>query len=492
MFHLMRNPNHARVKVVLFVCCFPLVAHGDLVRFSIVADNRGAPGLADTLRQIKEVAGGPGQFIITVGDSDPLATTQGQIEAAFGKGFTWYPVIGNHEVDTEADRAFLLRYYREHLEGKVKPGPEGTAELTYSFDAGPVHLTVLNQYWDGKSAGGSGFALDGDVVPQLAAWLAEDLGATRKPHRLVFGHEPAYPRPDAQYGDWRHVGDSLDHSPQRRDAFWQVLERHGVEAYVHGHVHRYSKFKPPGSTVWQLDAGQARGCGPYDTFLIVKGDETALVIEVYRSLEQPTYTLLETIELGPRVTSRLVEFQQGAGGYQHAVDTMLREHEPSTGYGRAAELSVDRDTPAFSGKRAQVLLRFDQIMGGQGEQIPAGARIREASLLLYGTSKLRYGEVRLHRMLKSWSETSTFADLTDGVSADDSEAVSGFDAVFLGGNPQDDVWHELDVTASVRAWVEQGQANYGWVFLTGSRDGWSFGSSESKTPPCLRVRYEVP
>ena len=487
----MRNLDQAATKLILLACCLLSAAPGETVRFSIVADNRGAPGLADTLRQINKVAGGPGQFIITVGDSDPLAITQSQIEAAFGKGFTWYPVVGNHELDTEADRAFILRYYHEHLEGTVKPGPAGTCELTYSFDAGPVHLAVVNQYWDGNPTAGACFARDGDVVPPLSAWLAEDLSAARQPHKLVFGHEPAYPRPDAQYGDWRHVGDSLDQYPQRRDAFWQVLERHAVQTYIHGHVHRYSKFRPPGSQVWQIDAGQARGCGPYDTFLIVKGDESELTIDVYRSLDQPKYTLLETIELGPPVASHLVEFQQGVGGYQHAVDTMVREHDPSAGYGRARELRVDRDTPALSGKRAQVLLRFDQIIGEQAGQIPAGARIREASLLLNGTSKLRYGDVRLHRMLKSWSEASTFADLTDGVRADDSEAVSGFDSVFPADQP-DEVWHELDVTASVRAWVKQGQANHGWVFLTESRSGWSFGSNESKTPPCLRVRYEAP
>ena len=487
----MRNLNRAVVKVILSVCWLPLAAHADPVRFSIVADNRGSPGLADTLRQINEVAGGPGQFIITVGDSDPLATTQSQIEAAFGKGFTWYPVIGNHEVDTEADRAFLLQYYRERLQGKVKPGPAGTVELTYSFDAGPVHLVVVNQYWDGKSTAGACFALEGDVVPQLAAWLAEDLAATQKPHRLVFGHEPAYPRPDAQYRDWRHVGDSLDQYPKHRDAFWRVLERYGVAAYIHGHVHRYSKFRPPGSGVWQLDAGQARGCGPYDTFLIVKGDDRELVIEVYRSLDQPTYTLLETIALGPSASSSLAEFQQGAGGYQHTVDTMLLEHEPRTSQAHVAELTVDRDRPALSGKRAQVLLRFEQIIGGQAGQIPSGARISDATLLVYGANKLRYGDVRLHRMLKSWSAASTFADLEEGVSPDDAEAARGFDAVFL-ADPQDEVWHEIDVTASLQAWVERGQSNHGWVFLTDSRDGWGFRSSESKMPPCLRVRYEIP
>ncbi|MFQ6115205.1 MAG: hypothetical protein ACE5NG_14190 [bacterium] len=44
---------------------------------------------------------------------------------------------------------------------------------------------VLNQYYDGQSDWGT----DGNVIPELLAWLEEDLAANNKKHIFVFcGH----------------------------------------------------------------------------------------------------------------------------------------------------------------------------------------------------------------------------------------------------------------------------------------------------------------
>jgi hypothetical protein len=233
--------------------------------------------------------------MLSVGDLDPVRVTRGQIDAVFGKSFAWYPVVGNHELDNTAsdpaagDMAYLREYFNTNLKGKVNPGPQGTRETTYSFDAGDVHIAVINEYWDGQTEPGSD-AKGGGVVEPLRAWLKTDLQASRKPWKLVVGHEPAYPQPDKDWGAARHAEDNLTAHPADRDAFWSLLDECRVAAYLCGHTHRYSRYQPPHSKVWQIDVAQARGNEKewkYDTFVIATADASGLKFETYRSLTEP-------------------------------------------------------------------------------------------------------------------------------------------------------------------------------------------------------------
>jgi hypothetical protein len=176
----------------------------------------------------------------------------------------------------------------------VNAGPTGTGETTYSFDAGPVHIAAINEYWDGGTSAGSDVARDGDVVAELRDWLAADLAASSAPWKIVFGHEPAYPQPDEDWGDARHVGNSLDKYPANRDAFWDLLEANGVVAYICGHTHRASHYQPTTSSVWQIDVGEARGIGKYGTFLIVEADYTEITFNLYRSLDSAQFALTDS------------------------------------------------------------------------------------------------------------------------------------------------------------------------------------------------------
>ena len=100
---------------------------------------------------------------------------------------------------------------------------------------------------------------------------------------FVFGHEPAYPQPDAETGRERHVGDSLDAYPARRDRFWDLLRAYDVRAYICGHTHNYSAVRIDG--VWQLDTGHARGKGDRgapSTFIVVRVDGDRALFQTYR------------------------------------------------------------------------------------------------------------------------------------------------------------------------------------------------------------------
>ncbi len=272
--------------------------HAQQIKFSATADNRYYSGFSDVLDEIKLRAGGPGEFMVSAGDTDRCANTWGALATAFDANFMWYPVMGNHEKPGAGRESYggeNMDYLRSYDLGTVNYGPTGTTNTTYSFDAGPVHVVSLNEYWVGGTTppfvDHIGY---GDVVPQLRTWLDNDLANTTKKWKIVVGHEPAYPQPDEDGGDARHVGDSLDASPSNRNAFWSVLENHDVVAYLTGHTHRFSHYQPPGSDVWQIDLAEARGIGKYDTFMIVTADESEIKFDVYRSLNTPQFSLTDS------------------------------------------------------------------------------------------------------------------------------------------------------------------------------------------------------
>jgi hypothetical protein len=261
----------------------------DNVKFAVTSDNSGYAGYADVLDEITLRAGGPGDFMVTLGDMSPVSDAESMIEEVFGADFRWYPAVGKRERDSTAEMTYLRSFYSDNLSGTVNPGPLNAIETCYSFDAGPVHISVINVYYDGTSDTGT----DGDVVAELRDWLADDLAASNKPWKLVFGHEPAFERPDDDYGDLRLIS-SLDKYPANRDLFWQLLQDNGVDAYICGQMHRYSLYQPYENGTYQLNVAESTGTGIYDCFLIINADSEILTFDVYRSLGGDSFNLVHS------------------------------------------------------------------------------------------------------------------------------------------------------------------------------------------------------
>lgn len=255
---------------------------GNQLTFAVTADMRwySGPGTYDTLQYFRGTCeaiadAGSGLFMVSPGDIDPPADVRWTITQTLGITYTWYPVAGNHEAETAADMDWL----RSYDYGLVNPGPSGCPTTTYSFDCQDTHFVMLNEYCD--TSGDT--VTDGDVTDHLYDWLVDDLNTTTKEHIFVFGHEPAYPQPDADNGRVRHVGYSLDQYPEHRDRFWNLLKQRSVTAYICGHTHNYSAVRIDG--VWQLDAGHARGLGDTgarSTFVLIHVDGTVVAYETYR------------------------------------------------------------------------------------------------------------------------------------------------------------------------------------------------------------------
>ena len=276
------------------------------VRFSITADNRGHSGFANILKQIAKLPGGAGLFMLSAGDAEPPQTTRSQLDDVLGKSFVWYPVMGNHELNAKppdppaAYVEWLREYYDKKLKGKVNPGPEGAKETCFSFDVGDVHIAVINQYWGGEAEPGNDRVGWGTAVKELRKWLADDLQKSPNAWKLVVGHEPAYPQPDRDWDAARHSRDAFTLDLKTRQRFWTVLEEQGVAAYVCGHTHRYSRYQPEGSKVWQIDVAQARGdkSWQYDAFVIVTADAKSLEFDTYRNLKkQGEFELTDSLKL---------------------------------------------------------------------------------------------------------------------------------------------------------------------------------------------------
>ncbi|WP_237217872.1 DNRLRE domain-containing protein, partial [Falsiroseomonas oryziterrae] len=176
-------------------------------------------------------------------------------------------------------------------------------------------------------------------------------------------------------------------------------------------------------------------------------------------------------------------FQQGVGGYAGTVDTNLRGADPTTSYAVAKQLFTDTET---GGAPGQALLRFDGLFGTGPGQIPLGATIVSASLTLQ-TSDTGDGGA-LHRMLRSWSDTDTWASLGSGIQADGFEALATADLVT--GRMSTLGSRSFDVTTSVAAWAA-GAANHGWAVLPLGTDGWGFQSAQGSTKPQLTIVFET-
>jgi len=273
----------------------------DAFTFAVTADMRSYSGPGYDSSQYFRGAGeaiasrGRGAFMVSPGDIDPPNDVLWTITSTLGATYTWYPVVGNHELPGAGQESYPgsnMDWLRSYDYGAVNRGPAGCPETTYSFDYQNAHFVVLNEYCD--TSGDT--ATSGNVPDHLYNWLVSDLNATDKTHIFVFGHEPAYPQPDADNGRVRHLGDSLDQYPTNRDRFWNLLRDKRVVAYISGHTHNYSAVQIDG--VWQLDAGHARGMGDTgarSTFILVDVDASGVTFRAYRDdANGGPYTLAHT------------------------------------------------------------------------------------------------------------------------------------------------------------------------------------------------------
>jgi hypothetical protein len=195
---------------------------------------------------------------------------------------------------------------------------------------------------------------------------------------------------------------------------------------------------------------------------------------------------------------RFIAFQEGVSGYVGTQDTWLSQANPNTSFGNNDTRVVDDDTANsfFSDFRGQGLLRWDNIIGNAPGRIPPDAQIVSATIVIDLSDDIDTPFFNpnffVHRMTRSWDESSTWNSMSNGLSvpADMTAPI----AVFSGDNqPDSDTMRRIDVTGAVTAWLA-GEPNYGFAFtpeiISGNDDGIEIRASENPNT-ILRPRLEV-
>ncbi len=178
-------------------------------------------------------------------------------------------------------------------------------------------------------------------------------------------------------------------------------------------------------------------------------------------------------------------FQQGLAGYTGTRDTHLAAATPDTPLGDNYFLEIG----AASSGHTHALLRFEDLIGDDLGRIPPGATIASAELRFFSTNPTSNNDVNFHRMLIPWEDTATWNSFTGGIQPDGIEATISPDATLV-ATGQSGVWLDLDVTDSLKAWIEDQAPNYGWALLPTGSDAWHCASAEGIYPPTLVVRYD--
>ncbi|HVN67746.1 MAG TPA: metallophosphoesterase, partial [Candidatus Sulfotelmatobacter sp.] len=151
------------------------------------------------------------------------------------------PCLGNHDVSlpdqsTPANPGALARkYWPLSLYAAAD-------RSYYSFDYGPAHFTVLDQYADNSS-----YTLESSAQYQ---WLASDLANSTKSWKIVMFHEPAWTASTLEGSDGNNTAIQTKLCP--------LFKNNGVKLVIQGHASYYARVTPPdGLTYLTLGGGGA-------------------------------------------------------------------------------------------------------------------------------------------------------------------------------------------------------------------------------------------
>ncbi len=164
------------------------------------------------------------------------------------------------------------------------------------------------------------------------------------------------------------------------------------------------------------------------------------------------------------------DFQQGKdagfGTYTGAKDCEIYAVVPDdylpTG-SVLAGIKVARATASLNQPDEEGLLRFDNIIGTNPGQVPPGATIVQADLIMTLTGSGTGSP--LYRMKVAWDDPTTWNIMGGGVQIDGVEAETNYYSAIgtiLGGSTGIGAGMRVSVLPDVQAWVN-GTNNYGWV-----------------------------
>ena len=209
---------------------------------------------------------------------------------------------GNHEnyIETYDPYEPASNFYKFFPYDLATTPSEPGDDMYYSFDYGPVHIAVLDQYDNGSYGNDYGTG-DPPVAISVAqrTWLENDLASSDKPWKFILLHEPA----------WSASSTSKDEHVNNADAqnnIQPICIQYGVQAIFGGHNHYYAHALVEGVHHFTLGGGGAPLYAPSYTsggvvqyaeatfhFLKVDIDGNDATLTVVR----PNGSVVETINL---------------------------------------------------------------------------------------------------------------------------------------------------------------------------------------------------
>lgn len=201
-------------------------------------------------------------------------------------------------------------------------------------------------------------------------------------------------------------------------------------------------------------------------------------------------------------------FQNGESGYFGTVDTTIDGEQPFDNFGFSTRIIVDdaAGNPDFGGAEGadirpqQGLLRFDNLFGNGGSQVPEGAQIFGGFLTLnVVNSSSSTAEVEVYRLLQDWDDAnSNWLDpqgaqggsVDNGFTPDNVEAAAEADGTVpfpgIGGKVQVPVSQE-----TLQGWANGTLDNFGWAFISDSDSSWEFSSAQQFPVDGINLRPEL-
>ncbi|MBI5444529.1 MAG: metallophosphoesterase family protein [Deltaproteobacteria bacterium] len=127
-------------------------------------------------------------------------------------------VKGNHENVSGFSKYFPKYYPFPYARpGRNPRDPQALNNLYWSFDYGPVHFTVVDQY--------------SPYAPGSAQyeWVVKDLATTSKPWKILIFHEPPW------------SAGTHPNNVETQEVFDPLIRKYGVDVVYSGHNHYYAR-----------------------------------------------------------------------------------------------------------------------------------------------------------------------------------------------------------------------------------------------------------
>ena len=187
------------------------------------------------------------EFVAALGDvhhfmgvqsvNDPLWTTN--FERVYSHPelmIPWYPVLGNHEYrgNTQAvlDYAKVSRRWQmpSRYYSKTVAINDSVAMLLLFIDTTPL----ISKYRKDSTSEASK-----QTITNQLEWIDSTLAASTARWKVVMGHHPVYS------GTLKSASEQAD----LQRLLLPMLDKHGVTAYICGHIHSYQHIAVPSSSV---------------------------------------------------------------------------------------------------------------------------------------------------------------------------------------------------------------------------------------------------